>query len=58
MLDESVDKNGQMGGLWFCSVNLFTNILIIVSIELVLNTKYHTWINRVILIVIPLLFLI
>ena len=52
MLDESVDKNGKMGGLWFCSVNLFTNILIIVSVELVLNTKYHTWINCVILIVI------
>ena len=52
MLDESVDKNGQMGGLWFCSVNLFTNILIIVSIELLLNTKYHTWINFVILVVI------
>jgi magnesium-transporting ATPase (P-type) len=52
MLDESVDKNGQMGGLWFCSVNLFTNILIIVSIELLLNTKYHTWINFVVLVVI------
>jgi hypothetical protein len=52
MLDESVDKNGKLGGLWFSSVNLFTNILIIVSIELLLNTKYHTWINCVILIVI------
>ena len=52
MLDESVDKNGQMGGLWFCSVNLFTNILIIVSIELLLNTKYHTWINFIVLVVI------
>jgi hypothetical protein len=52
MLDESVDKNGQMGGLWFCSVNLYTNILIIVSVELLLNTKYHTWINFVIIIVI------
>jgi phospholipid-transporting ATPase len=49
MLDESINKNGQMGGLWFCSVNLYTNILIIVSVELLLNTKYHTWINFVIL---------
>ena len=52
MLDESIDEDGHMGGLWFCSVNLFTNILIIVSIELVILTKYHTWINFVILIVI------
>ena len=52
MMDESVDKNGKMGGLWFCSVNLFTNILIIVSLELIIETKYHTWINAVILLVI------
>ena len=52
MMDESVDKNGKMGGLWFCSVNLFTNILIIVSLELIIETKYHTWINVVILLVI------
>ena len=29
-----------MGGLWFISVNLFTNILIIVSAELLIFTKY------------------
>ena len=52
MMDESVDKNGKMGCLWFCSVNLFTNILIIVSLELIIETKYHTWINAVILLVI------
>ena len=52
MLDESVNGNGQMGDLWFCSVNLFTNILIIVSIDLLIDTKYHTWINAVILSVI------
>ena len=39
MLDESVDDEGKMGGLWFSSVNLFTNILIIVSINLLLETK-------------------
>lgn len=33
-----------------CSVNLFTNILLIVSIDLLIFTKYHTWINVVILI--------
>ena len=52
MLDESVNSNGKMGGLWFISVNLFTNILIIVSAELLIFTKYHTWINFVIIIVI------
>jgi magnesium-transporting ATPase (P-type) len=52
MLDESVDEDGKIGGLWFCSVNLFTNILIIVSVDLLLETKYHTWINFVIILVI------
>ena len=52
MMDESVNDKGQMGGLWFCSVNLFTNILIIVSVNLLIDTKYHTWINAVILLVI------
>ena len=52
MYDESVDEEGKIGGLWFCSVNLFTNILIIVSIDLLLDTKYHTWINFVIILVI------
>ena len=52
MVDESVNGHGQMGDLWFCSINLFTNILIIVSIDLLIDTKYHTWINAVILSVI------
>ena len=52
MLDESVNSDGKMGGVWFISVNLFTNILIIVSVELLIFTKYHTWINVVIIVVI------
>ena len=51
-LDESINDKGIMGGLWFCSVNLFTNILIIVSVDLLIYTKYHTWINVVILLLI------
>jgi phospholipid-transporting ATPase len=51
-LDESINQEGKMGGLWFCSVNLFTNILIIVSLELLIETKYHTWINAVILLIV------
>jgi hypothetical protein len=51
-LDESINKNGKMGGLWLCSVNLFTNILLIVSIDLLIYTKFHTWINYAFLLVI------
>ena len=53
--DESINENGQVGGLWFCSVTLFTNILIIVSLELLIETKYHTWINAAILFVVTFL---
>ena len=52
VMDESFNEKGKMGGLWFCSLNLFTNILIIVSIDLLIYTKYHTLINVAILIVI------
>ena len=52
IMDESFNEKGKMGGLWFCSINLFTNILIIVSIDLLIYTKYHTLINVAILIVI------
>ena len=52
IMDESFNEKGKMGGLWFCSINLFTNILIIVSIDLLIYTKYHTLINVSILIVI------
>ena len=58
MLTDSVDEKGKMGGLWFCSVNLFTNILIIVSINLIIYTRYHTWINCVILVVVTVIFYI
>ena len=49
MIDESINEKGKMGGLWFISVNLFTNILLIVSINLLIYTKYFTWINVLIL---------
>ena len=47
--NHSIDNDGNIGGLWFVSVNMFTNILVIVSIDLVILTKYETWINWVIL---------
>ena len=50
--NDSVNDEGKMGGLWFLSVNIFTNVLMIVTIDLIVYTKYHTWINAVILLVI------
>ena len=50
-----INKKGQMAGLWFMSVDLYTNILIIVSITLLITTKYHTWIHFVILFVVTFL---
>ena len=46
---DSVNDNGKMGGLWFISVNLFTSVLIVVTVDLIIFTKYHTWINWTIL---------
>ena len=40
-----INKNGKFPGLWFMSVDIYTNILIIVSITLLVTTKFHTWIN-------------
>ena len=49
---DSVNDDGKMGGLWFLSVNIFTNVLMIVTIDLIVYTRYHTWINAVVLLVI------
>jgi hypothetical protein len=48
---DSVNDDGKMGGLWFISLNLFTSILIVVTIDLIIFTKYHTWINWSIILV-------
>ena len=47
--EHSIDDDGHIGGLWFVSVNMFTNILLIVTLDLIVYTKYETWINWVIL---------
>ena len=49
---EPINKSGNMAGLWFMSVNLYTNILIIVSINLMIFTKYFTWMNFIMIILI------
>ena len=49
--NDSVNDDGQMGGLWFLSVNIFTSVLMVVTIDLLIFTKYHTWINFVVMLV-------
>ena len=50
--EDAVNDDGQMGGLWFLSINLFTSVLLVVTIDLIIFTRYHTWINFVIMLVI------
>ena len=50
--DLSVNDDGDIAGLWFNSVNLFTNILIIVSVDLIIFTRYETWLNFAVLLLI------
>ena len=42
---DSIDKDGKMGGLWYINVNLFTSIIIVVTVNLMINTKYETILN-------------
>ena len=42
---DAINSFGHIGCLWYNSVLLYTNIIIIVSIDLIVLTKYHTFIN-------------
>ena len=53
--NNQINKNGKMPGLWFLSVDLYTNILIIVTVTLLITTRFHTWIHFIILGIITLL---
>ena len=44
------DDEGHDSNLWVISAVLYTNILLIVTIDLIIFTQYHTWINWVIII--------
>ena len=46
-LDNPIDKEGSMDCLWYTSVDLYTNILFIVSVDLIIDTANITWINVV-----------
>ena len=43
-----IDTEGSMDCLWYESLTLYTNIINIVSIDLIVDTDYITWINVVI----------
>ena len=46
----AIDDDGYMGCLWFISVLIYTNIILIVSSDIFIDTKYHCWINFALLI--------
>jgi len=50
-INKSIDDEGHDSNLWVISAVLYTNILLIVSIDMVMFTQYHTWINVVVLVV-------
>ena len=43
-----IDKDGNSDCLWYTSIDLYTNILIIVSIDLIIATEKIVWITVVI----------
>ena len=50
-----INDKGKMAGLWFMSVNLYTNILIIVTMTLLITTKFHTLYHLIILLLVTFL---
>ena len=48
---DSVNDDGKMGGLWFISLNLYTSVLIVVTVNLFIYTRYHTWMNFTIILI-------
>jgi phospholipid-translocating P-type ATPase (flippase) len=54
-MGENFDIKGNLPELWVISVTLFTNVLLIVTTDLLIYTKYHTWINFAIMGVVTVL---
>ena len=54
----TIDEEGHNSNLWTIRAVLFTNILLIVSIDLIIFTKYHTWINWASIAILTFLFYI
>ena len=47
-----INKYGQLACMWFMSVDIYSNVLIIVTVTLLITTRYHTWIHFLILFVV------
>lgn len=43
--ENQLKDNGDYGDIWVVSVNMYTNLILIVSVNLIINTRYHTWVN-------------
>ncbi len=48
IIQGEIDEKGHNSNIWAISVVLFTNILLIVSVDMIIFTQYHTWINWVV----------
>ena len=46
--DRPIDSDGNNDCLWYTSVDIYTNILVIVSLDLIIDTANVTWINAAI----------
>ena len=57
-INNTIDDSGYESNLWVISVVLFTNILLIVSIDVIIFTQYHTCINWVTICTLTFLFYI
>ena len=49
-----INKDGFESNLWVISVCLYTNILLIVTADLIILTKYHTFLNWIFIIFITI----
>ena len=48
IISKTIDRDGHDSNLWVLSTVLYTNILLIVSFDMIIFTRYHTWLNWVI----------
>lgn len=49
IFDSAIDGQGNTADLWYFSVALYTNIIFIVSFQLLINHKYITWYTIIIM---------
>ena len=52
---KEIDNDGSNSSLWVLSNVFYTNILMIVTIDLIIFTKYHTWLNILFIIILTYL---